>query len=209
MNNAGIEIHHEYREYGPNLFSVEGDEWKRQRRILNPAFSPATYALVWDEAGRTYNEMVTAEGWDKRQEISIPTPEDITMKVSPPLAWLTRRVVLRLFANAVRPDYHLSLRLRASSILGFLQGCPRQHEFRPSPRHRRAQSHRALDSPSVGVPFPYRKVRGHLHFIRLPVFRLISALQYPETRSRAQNVGQVHEESHSIQAREHQAGRCT
>ena len=69
-----------FREYGPNVFSVEGDEWKRQRRILNPAFSPATYALVWDAAGETYKEMIATEGWDKLNDVSIPTPEEITMK---------------------------------------------------------------------------------------------------------------------------------
>ncbi|KAF8175001.1 hypothetical protein K438DRAFT_1979888 [Mycena galopus ATCC 62051] len=48
--------------YGKNLFTVDGSEWSRHRRVMNPAFSPETYALVWDEATNVYQEMIKAEG---------------------------------------------------------------------------------------------------------------------------------------------------
>jgi len=35
--------------YGKNLFSTEGPTWKRQRRLINPAFSEKTNKLVWKE----------------------------------------------------------------------------------------------------------------------------------------------------------------
>lgn len=50
--------------------------------LIYPCSWLCRYALVWDEAGKTYQEMLAAEGWDKRSDVSIPTPEDITMKVT-------------------------------------------------------------------------------------------------------------------------------
>ncbi|KAH7338266.1 614/534 cytochrome P450 [Rhizoctonia solani] len=38
------------KEFGSNLLVVEGEEWKRQRRIAAPAFSDKNNRLVWDTA---------------------------------------------------------------------------------------------------------------------------------------------------------------
>ncbi|KAJ7429468.1 cytochrome P450, partial [Mycena galericulata] len=53
--------------WGDNLFSANGDMWKRHRRILAPAFSTATYNLVASETAAAYLEMNTAEGWDNTE----------------------------------------------------------------------------------------------------------------------------------------------
>ncbi|KAJ8482549.1 hypothetical protein ONZ45_g14909 [Pleurotus djamor] len=42
--------------YGPNLVGTEGSEWRRHRRIANPAFNEANNAFVWSETIRFVNE---------------------------------------------------------------------------------------------------------------------------------------------------------
>ncbi|KAF8171164.1 cytochrome P450 [Mycena galopus ATCC 62051] len=57
--------------WGKNLFTENGPEWSRHRRVMNPAFSPETYALVWDESVSLYQEMMRAEGWMDANEMTI------------------------------------------------------------------------------------------------------------------------------------------
>ncbi|KAJ7772411.1 cytochrome P450 [Mycena metata] len=59
------------RFWGRNLFTENGAEWSRHRRIMNPAFSPEAYALVSDEATSVYREMVDAEGWAAKDEFAL------------------------------------------------------------------------------------------------------------------------------------------
>ncbi|KAJ7915447.1 cytochrome P450 [Mycena leptocephala] len=66
--------------WGRNLFTENGSEWRRHRRIMNPAFNPGTYALVWDEAAKLYQAMTSAEGWVNQNEIVLPATHDITSK---------------------------------------------------------------------------------------------------------------------------------
>ncbi|KAJ7030519.1 cytochrome P450 [Mycena alexandri] len=68
------------RFWGRNLFTENGTEWSRHRRIMNPAFSPETYALVWDEATSMYREMVDAEGWAAKDEVTIPAMNPFSSK---------------------------------------------------------------------------------------------------------------------------------
>ncbi|KAJ7631223.1 cytochrome P450 [Roridomyces roridus] len=75
-------------QYGSNLFTTNGSEWKRHRRIMGPAFTAETYAMVWDETASVYHEMCAAEGWDTMKVVDIPIVNDITMKVA--LTVLTR-----------------------------------------------------------------------------------------------------------------------
>ncbi|KAJ3558669.1 hypothetical protein NM688_g784 [Phlebia brevispora] len=76
----GEEISAPVIEFGHNLFSVEGEEWKRHRRILNPAFTPSTYALVWEETSHIYDEIITSEGWSSRSDVLVENVTDLTMK---------------------------------------------------------------------------------------------------------------------------------
>lgn len=39
------------------------------------------YALVWDDAAKLYQEMISAEGWLDQNEIVLPVTHDITSKV--------------------------------------------------------------------------------------------------------------------------------
>ncbi|CAE6394596.1 unnamed protein product, partial [Rhizoctonia solani] len=44
--------------FGSNLLVVEGDEWKRQRRIAAPAFSDKNNRLVWDTTKQLVEQMI-------------------------------------------------------------------------------------------------------------------------------------------------------
>ncbi|KAF7328330.1 Cytochrome P450 [Mycena venus] len=48
--------------WGRNLFTENGSEWIRHRRIMNPAFTPEVYAHVWNETADLYEQMQHAEG---------------------------------------------------------------------------------------------------------------------------------------------------
>ncbi|KDQ59781.1 hypothetical protein JAAARDRAFT_632566 [Jaapia argillacea MUCL 33604] len=67
-------------EWGRSVFSENGDQWKRHRRILSPAFSSSTHALVWEESVSTFREMATSEGWNELDAVSIPAVSALTMK---------------------------------------------------------------------------------------------------------------------------------
>ncbi|KAG7093007.1 hypothetical protein E1B28_009306 [Marasmius oreades] len=69
-------------QYGANLFTTNGMEWRRHRRVMGPAFSNETYALVWSETSSIYHEMATAEGWDDKSIVKIPVVNELTNKAA-------------------------------------------------------------------------------------------------------------------------------
>ncbi|KAH7906468.1 cytochrome P450 [Hygrophoropsis aurantiaca] len=64
--------------WGENLVSANGETWKRHRRIVSPAFTTKTYALVWQETISTYREMTAAESWESREEIILSDINHLT-----------------------------------------------------------------------------------------------------------------------------------
>ncbi|KAL0574637.1 hypothetical protein V5O48_007333 [Marasmius crinis-equi] len=66
--------------YGPNVLSTDGDEWRKHRRIMAPAFSNTLYQLVWDESLKTYRDMVSADGWLDRKTVDITELQKNTFK---------------------------------------------------------------------------------------------------------------------------------
>ncbi|KDQ59780.1 hypothetical protein JAAARDRAFT_33349 [Jaapia argillacea MUCL 33604] len=67
-------------EWGRSVFSENGDEWKRHRKILNPAFGSSTHALVWEESVSTFREMSSFEGWNEVDTVKIPAMNALTTK---------------------------------------------------------------------------------------------------------------------------------
>ncbi|KAI0656081.1 cytochrome P450 [Cubamyces menziesii] len=67
-------------EWGPNLFAANGDEWKRFRRVITPAFSSATYSSMWTEAASVFDQMVLGEGWLTKDSVDIPNTDSLTNK---------------------------------------------------------------------------------------------------------------------------------
>ncbi|KAJ7145784.1 cytochrome P450 [Mycena epipterygia] len=68
--------------WGRNLLAENGAEWSRHRRIMGPAFNPGVYAQVWDETVNVYQEMMQAEGWTERSDLTLHAINDITTKVA-------------------------------------------------------------------------------------------------------------------------------
>lgn len=46
--------------FGRGVISVNGDDWQRQRRIINPAFRESVHQLVWDESLKQASQMLEA-----------------------------------------------------------------------------------------------------------------------------------------------------
>ncbi|KAF9553104.1 cytochrome P450 [Agrocybe pediades] len=68
--------------WGMNLVAADGDTWRKHRRIMGPAFNNALYDMVWSETLRTYKEMISAEGWDSKDEIEIPVIQKLTFQLA-------------------------------------------------------------------------------------------------------------------------------
>ncbi|KAG2002311.1 614/534 cytochrome P450 [Coprinopsis cinerea AmutBmut pab1-1] len=64
--------------WGPNLFTVSGDVWKRHRRVMGPAFNPKTYELVVQETTSIYRELTEAEGWNGKSVVTVPNVTPLT-----------------------------------------------------------------------------------------------------------------------------------
>ncbi|KAF7350012.1 Cytochrome P450 [Mycena venus] len=67
--------------WGRNLFTENGSEWIRHRRIMNPAFTPEVYAHVWNETADLYEQMQRTEGWIGRSEHDLSAFNSITPKL--------------------------------------------------------------------------------------------------------------------------------
>ncbi|KAH8110025.1 614/534 cytochrome P450 [Phellopilus nigrolimitatus] len=70
-------------QFGRNIVSTEGDEWKKHRKIANPAFSEASpnNRLVWDESVRITLDMID-NVWENKEEVVIDHAVDITLSIA-------------------------------------------------------------------------------------------------------------------------------
>ncbi|KAF9522906.1 cytochrome P450 [Crepidotus variabilis] len=57
--------------WGENVFSSNGDMWKRHRRIMSPAFNPKMYSLVLKQTTAIYREMADCEGLTGNESVII------------------------------------------------------------------------------------------------------------------------------------------
>ncbi|KAI0819401.1 cytochrome P450 [Trametes gibbosa] len=67
--------------FGPNLVASEGDEWKRQRRLVAPAFSERNNKLVWDETVRILHDLFD-NVWGPRDTVLIDNATDLTVPIT-------------------------------------------------------------------------------------------------------------------------------
>ncbi|CAE6464605.1 unnamed protein product [Rhizoctonia solani] len=67
--------------FGSNLLVVEGEEWKRQRRIAAPAFSDKNNRLVWNTAKQFVEQMIDTWG-SKKLTIVHDVSEDLALPLS-------------------------------------------------------------------------------------------------------------------------------
>lgn len=80
--HSAFEIHSKYRQwpkpepvfamldtFGRHVVSVNGDDWQRHRRIVNPAFQEQTNKVVWNEARLQAHQML--DGWVKNNNSAL------------------------------------------------------------------------------------------------------------------------------------------
>ena len=65
-----------------NVLSSEGEDWKRHRRIVAPAFNPTTYLNVWETTVNVYKDIIDKERWEGKDTITVNNFSVITHKVS-------------------------------------------------------------------------------------------------------------------------------
>ncbi|KDQ08618.1 hypothetical protein BOTBODRAFT_138730 [Botryobasidium botryosum FD-172 SS1] len=66
--------------FGGNIVTAQKAEWKRHRRVINPAFSHKMYELAWKESAGIFQDMVAAKGWRDRDSTPIFIMNNITTK---------------------------------------------------------------------------------------------------------------------------------
>jgi cytochrome P450 len=47
-----------FNTFGKGVIAVNGDDWQRQRRIINPAFRESVHKLVWEESRKQARQML-------------------------------------------------------------------------------------------------------------------------------------------------------
>ncbi|EIW78358.1 614 534 cytochrome P450 [Coniophora puteana RWD-64-598 SS2] len=67
--------------FGENIVVSEGEEWKRYRKIVAPAFSERNNRLVWDETTRIMLDLFDNE-WKGKQEVAVDHGVDLTLPLA-------------------------------------------------------------------------------------------------------------------------------
>jgi len=67
--------------YGHSVLTTEAEEWKKHRRISQPAFSERNIRLVW-KAGTDVIEQMIEDSWDSKEEVRIGHALDITLQIA-------------------------------------------------------------------------------------------------------------------------------
>ncbi|KAH8831639.1 cytochrome P450 [Flagelloscypha sp. PMI_526] len=66
--------------WGPSVFSVDGNDWRKHRRILGAAFNSALYELVLSKSMNLYDEMMAHERWNQVDNVDIQALQPYTFK---------------------------------------------------------------------------------------------------------------------------------
>ncbi|KAH6873723.1 cytochrome P450 [Coprinopsis sp. MPI-PUGE-AT-0042] len=70
-------------QWGMNLVAAEGgEEWRRHRRVMGPAFSNDLYQLVWKKTAETYRDMCAAEGWNDKKVVEVERIQKQTFQLA-------------------------------------------------------------------------------------------------------------------------------
>ncbi|KAN0118934.1 Cytochrome P450 [Russula decolorans] len=67
--------------FGINIVASEGEDWKKFRKIVAPAFSERNNALVWDETVQIMNDLFD-NVWGDRSEVVVDHCVDITLPIA-------------------------------------------------------------------------------------------------------------------------------
>ncbi|KAF8994035.1 cytochrome P450 [Cyathus striatus] len=115
------------RYWGTNVVVANGDQWRKQRRIVGSTFSQKLYELVWQESIQLYHEMVTGEGYDDKKLVDVFTAQKLTFKFAFyvigrcgfgfPFKWTEDVAIESLKAQGTRVSYTEAMRYYIDNIL--------------------------------------------------------------------------------------------
>jgi len=66
--------------WGMNVFSANGETWRKHRRIVSPSFNNTLYEHVFHETITLFRDMVTSEKWSDQNEVHVPIFQRLTQK---------------------------------------------------------------------------------------------------------------------------------
>ncbi|KAG7095482.1 hypothetical protein E1B28_006221 [Marasmius oreades] len=69
------------RLWGTNLAAANGEQWRRHRRVMGPAFNQKLYRIVWKKTQEIYREMVMTPEWTN-EVVPIRPVQSITFKLA-------------------------------------------------------------------------------------------------------------------------------
>ncbi|TDL22814.1 cytochrome P450 [Rickenella mellea] len=76
-----VELYSILRIFGGNIVASEDEEWKRHRKVANPAFSERNNRMVWEETVNIVNGMFDT-AWKDKTIIEVDHCVDITMPLA-------------------------------------------------------------------------------------------------------------------------------
>ncbi|EDR04916.1 uncharacterized protein LACBIDRAFT_303796 [Laccaria bicolor S238N-H82] len=76
-----LEDYEPLKIFGPSILTSEGEQWKRYRKIVAPAFSDRNYKMVWDETVRIVNGCFDTWG-DRKVVVVDHCLADVTLPIS-------------------------------------------------------------------------------------------------------------------------------
>ncbi|KAH6912979.1 cytochrome P450 [Coprinopsis sp. MPI-PUGE-AT-0042] len=67
--------------YGPNILTTEGEQWRRYKKLVAPAFTDQNNKLVWAETVRVVAELFD-DVWGDKKEIPVDHCLDVTLPIA-------------------------------------------------------------------------------------------------------------------------------
>jgi len=77
-----VKIYKSLLFFGPNIVASEGDEWKKHRRPVAPAFNDRNNTLVWDESIKVVLDLFTSSEWRDKPSVIVDHCVDITLPIA-------------------------------------------------------------------------------------------------------------------------------
>ncbi|EFI27131.1 614/534 cytochrome P450 [Coprinopsis cinerea okayama7 len=102
--------------YGQNILTVEGDTWKKYKKLVSPAFADRSNRLVWSETVRILSDLFE-DVWGDRKSIEIDHCLELTMPITLYVlggAGFGSRMTWK--EDTVRPGHQLSFKEATHSV---------------------------------------------------------------------------------------------
>ncbi|EAU86414.2 614/534 cytochrome P450 [Coprinopsis cinerea okayama7 len=77
-----VELYEVVNLHGNNLLTAEGDDWKRYKKVVSPAFSERNNRLVWDEAIEVTSQLFS-DVWKNQDQVTVENClKDLTLPLT-------------------------------------------------------------------------------------------------------------------------------